>query len=368
MATTSMSCHEEDQEYDRAKEVVEFDQTKAGVKGLVDSGIASIPRFFIHPPESLSTQEVEGESQGSSLLIEFPVIDFGGGSWGVLVEKVRTACETWGFFELVNHGIPTTVMDELLEGIRRFHEQPTEEKTRFYSRDLKQKVRYYCNGNLLVAKAASWRDSLSCDYRDGYLNPDELPPVCRKAISRYMEYILELKEKLSEILSQALGLAKDYLSEIECIKTANLVCHYYPACPQPHLTLGTTKHCDPSFLTVLLQDNIGGLQVFLQNRWIDMPPRPGALVVNLGDLMQLTTNAKFKSVEHRVQLGQNGPRVSAACFFYPSTKNRRYGPIKEFLSESNPPFYRDTTATEYLAYFRTQGLDGHSALPHFELR
>ena len=174
-----MSGQEQDQDYDRTKEVVEFDQTKAGVKGLVDSGIASIPRFFIHPPESLSTQEVEGESQGSSCLVEVPVVDFRGESWGVLVEKVRKACEEWGFFELVNHGIPPTVMDELLEGIRKFHEQPTEEKTRFYSRDMKQKVRYYCNGNLLVARAATWRDSLSCDYRDGHLNPDELPPVCR---------------------------------------------------------------------------------------------------------------------------------------------------------------------------------------------
>lgn len=151
----------------------EFDRTKAGVKGLVDSSISHVPRFFVHPPESLLSDDV------SSLQVEFPVIDFGGGLGLDVVEKIKEASKTWGFFQIVNHGIPSTVMEEVLEVIRRFHEQPTEEKTGLYSRDFKQKVRYYCNGDLLVSKAANWRDSISCDYHDGDLNPEELPPLCR---------------------------------------------------------------------------------------------------------------------------------------------------------------------------------------------
>ncbi|XP_010679226.2 1-aminocyclopropane-1-carboxylate oxidase homolog 1 [Beta vulgaris subsp. vulgaris] len=364
MAKAAISNHEF--HYDRAKEVKEFEQTKAGVKGLLDSGISSIPRFFIQPPENLSPRD------GSSLSVEFPVIDFGDdgckGSSEV-VKEIREACQTWGFFQLVNHGIPVKVMEELLEGIRRFHEQPTHEKTRFYTRDFNHKVRYYSNGDLLVARAANWRDSISCEYQDGDLNPEEVPLICREAITKYMGNTLNLKKKLSEVLSVALGLEKEHLAKIECMETANLVCHYYPACPEPHLTLGATKHCDPSFMTVLLQDSTGGLQVFHQDQWIDIHPRPGALVIHIGDLMQLITNAKFRSVEHRVRLGHNCPRVSAACFFYPSTKKKYeiYRPLEEFLSENNPPLYRGTSANEYLAYYRTKGLDGQSALPHFEL-
>ncbi|XP_021770206.1 1-aminocyclopropane-1-carboxylate oxidase homolog 1-like isoform X2 [Chenopodium quinoa] len=365
MAKAAKPIHEH--LYDRAKEVEEFDETKAGVKGLTDSGLLTIPRIFIHPPENISS------NSDVSHLVEFPVIDFGDDGYrenSEILEEIREAAQTWGFFQLINHGISSEVMAELLKGIRRFHEQPTCEKTRFYGRDVKHKVKYYSNGNLLESRVANWRDSISCDYQNGDLNPEEVPLVCREAITKYMENILRLKKKLSEILSAALGLQKDYLAKIECMETANLVCHYYPACPEPHLTLGATKHCDPSFMTILLQDNTGGLQVLHREQWIDIQPRPGALIVHLGDLMQLITNAKFRSVEHRVRLRKNCPRASAACFFYPSTKkkNEIYRPIEEFLSDINPPLYRGTSSTEYLAYYRTNGLDGQPALPHFELR
>ncbi|XP_074316676.1 1-aminocyclopropane-1-carboxylate oxidase homolog 1-like [Silene latifolia] len=351
--------------YDRAKEVEEFDRSKAGVKGLIDSGITTVPRFFVHPAENFS-------SSGCTPQVQFPVIDLGyDGKKRVedVVEEIRQATETWGFFQIVNHGISQTSMEELLEGVTRFHEQPTEEKTRLYTRELKQKVKFYSNGDLLVSTAANWRDSISCEFSDGDLNPEELPPVCREAVSSYMKGMLRLREKLAEALSIALGLDKDYLSRIECMGTANLVCHYYPACPEPHLTLGATKHSDPSFLTILLQDNVGGLQVYYQEQWVDVLPRPEALVVHVGDLMQLITNGKLRSVEHRVRLRHNCPRVSAACFFYPSSKKRyeTYQPIEDFLSPQNPPLYRPTTVTEYLGYYRSKGQDGQSALPHFEL-
>ncbi|KAK9704897.1 hypothetical protein RND81_07G018500 [Saponaria officinalis] len=351
--------------YDRAKEVEEFDRSKAGVKGLIDSGISSIPRFFVHPVENLS-------GGGCTTRVHFPTIDLGdeGSTWGVrVVDEIRHACETWGFFQIVNHGITQTTMQELLDGIRRFHEQPAMEKTRLYTREFK-KVKFYSNGDLLVSKAANWRDSISCEFSDGDLNPEELPSICREAISNYMKGILRLKKKLAESLSMALGLDNDYLARIECMGTANLVCHYYPACPEPHLTLGATKHSDPSFMTILLQDNIGGLEVFHQKQWIDVPPKTEALVVHIGDLMQLITNGKFRSVEHRVRLRQNCPRVSAACFFYPSSKKRHeeYRPIDNFLSTKNPPLYRGTTVAEYLAFYRSKGQDGQSSLPHFELR
>ncbi|XP_059626854.1 1-aminocyclopropane-1-carboxylate oxidase homolog 5-like [Cornus florida] len=162
-------------EYDRAKEVKEFDETKAGVKGLMDSGVVKIPRMFIHPPENLGKASLDT----SGIHLQVPLIDLKDLHSGrmEIVNEIGKAAETWGFFQMVNHGIPL-VMKEMIEGVRRFHEQPNELKTKWYSSDSKQRVRYYCNGDLHISKAANWRDSIACKFDDCVLESDALPLVC----------------------------------------------------------------------------------------------------------------------------------------------------------------------------------------------
>uniref|UniRef100_A0A7N2MKM1 Uncharacterized protein n=1 Tax=Quercus lobata TaxID=97700 RepID=A0A7N2MKM1_QUELO len=79
---------------------------------------------------------------------------------------------------------------------------------------------------------------------------------------------------------------------------------------------------------------------------------------------KLITNDKFRSVDHRVLAGRIGPRVSVVCFFHPIPA-RKIGPIKEFLSDSNPAIYRETHISEYVAHYTSKGLDGNSTLNSF---
>ncbi|KAK9943670.1 hypothetical protein M0R45_009271 [Rubus argutus] len=92
----------------------------------------------------------------------------------------------------------------------------------------------------------------------------------------------------------------------------------------------------------------------------------GALVVNVGDLLQLITNDKFIGVVHRVRATNVGPRTSAASFFISEGNSRVFGPIKELLSEENPPIYQEIEMNDYVRYHYSAGKET-SPLVHFKL-
>ncbi|XP_044486350.1 deacetoxyvindoline 4-hydroxylase-like [Mangifera indica] len=130
--------------------------------------------------------------------------------------------------------------------------------------------------------------------------------------------------------------------------------------------MGTAAHADCGFLTVLLHNQIGGLQVLYENQWMDVAPTPEALVVNIGDLVQI----KSISLSH-YQQQLKGSRISVASIFrtssLPEYNWRLYGSIKELVSEENPPLYRQITIPEMIAQFRSKRTAGVSALAPFKL-
>lgn len=345
-------------DYDRAKELKAFDDTKMGVKGLVDSGVRTLPKMFIRP-----SHELLEEMMTPSVKLQVPVVNFEDISkkerYAEIVEEVRDASEKWGFFQVVNHGIPLEVLQKMLEGVRLFHEQDAEKKKKLYTRDRTQKVLYQSNYDLYTSRTANWRDTLTIDTSySGHFDPKELPEICRNAMLEYFNQVLKLSDLLLELLSMGLGLKPHHLKDMECNKGWTVVNLYYPACPAPELTLGTSKHSDSTFFTILLQDHIGGLQILHENKWVDVQPIPGALIVNIGDILQIMSNDKFKSVYHRVTANHVGPRISVAFFLKGIMSSPKlYGPMKELLSEENEAVYREFTLSEFQAHFLSRSLD-----------
>lgn len=179
MSTNTANINSSLANYDRRKELEEFDNTKLGVKGLVDSGITQIPRIFHHPLDTLfhlsrGTQQVDSDHD----LI--PVIDLSG--WQPkIVKQIRDAAAKLGFFQVINHGVSVPMLDHLIDVIKSFHELPPEEKIPHYRRDTTTccsgGVGFYSNFDLFQSDAASWRDTL--EVRLDHFDTKSLPNVCR---------------------------------------------------------------------------------------------------------------------------------------------------------------------------------------------
>ncbi|KAL1535702.1 1-aminocyclopropane-1-carboxylate oxidase 1-like [Salvia divinorum] len=344
MATPNCCCS-------RETEVKAFDDTKTGVK----------------------LRLTRNRHNTTNAKLEFPLLDLEGVADDpikreAVVDAVHEASETWGFFQVINHGIPEAVLDEMIDGVRRFFGQDEEERKKWYTRDLKARVVYNTNFDLYSAPSANWRDTVYCEMAPHLPQPEELPAVCRDIMIEYTKQVMKLGRSLFQIISEALGLKADHLVDMKCTDGLTMLLHYYPECPQPELTLGASKHADSDFLTVLLTDQVRGLQVLYKNQWVDVPSVPGALVVNIGDLLQLVSNDRFVSAEHRVVVNSSSPRVSVACFISNAPRSTEiYGPIEELVSEDNPARYRATAVEEYATHYRSKGLDGTSALSHFRV-
>ncbi|KAF8113326.1 hypothetical protein N665_0051s0020 [Sinapis alba] len=345
--------------------------TTSGVKGLVDAKITQVPRSFHYPSSTLSNNR---PSDISGLNLTVPIIDLGEinntSARNDVVSEIKDASENWGFFQVINHGIPLPLLEDIKQGVRRFHEEDPEVKKNYFPSDSNKKF-VYSNSfeDPYKSTPLNWRDSFTCYLAPDPPNPEEIPVACRDAVMGYSKHVMELGTLLFQLLSEALGLDSEVLKRMDCLKGLFMLCHYYPPCPQPDLTLGINKHTDNSFLTLLLQDQIGGLQVLHKDYWVDVTPLHGALVVNMGDFMQLITNDKFSSVEHRVRANIDGPRISVACFFSSSLFPNAtvYGPIKELLSDESPAKYRGITVPEYTAGYLASGFDGKSHLSKYRI-
>jgi hypothetical protein len=126
----------------------------------------------------------------------------------------------------------------------------------------------------------------------------------------YCEAMEEVTKAIMAVLGESLGVGGGYYREFFADSSSIMRCNYYPPCPEPERTLGTGPHCDPSALTVLLQDgDVDGLQVLVAGAWRPVRPLPGAFVVNIGDTFMVCTLVLGRDMD----LGSIDRRVVSSC-------------------------------------------------------
>ncbi|XP_058184743.1 1-aminocyclopropane-1-carboxylate oxidase homolog 1-like [Rhododendron vialii] len=366
--TLTSDPHHPHQDYDRLKEVKQFDDSKLGVKGLLDSGLASsssIPLIFHHPPDSQPGPIPHTRPTHTHHSI--PIVDFSAPK-PILTDQITRAASTVGFFQITNHGIPLHVIQRTLAAVKSFNELPAEIKTAHYHREVGRGVTFSTNVDLYQSKAASWRDTLQMRVSPVPPNPSDIPEVVREELLEWNEEVERIGKRVLGFLSEGLGVEEGRLKEMTCLEGRTMVAHYYPYCPRPDLTYGLTSHTDPGVVTVLVQNEVRGLQVKVGEEWVDVEPVEGAVVINIGDILQIISNDEYKSVEHRVLANPlQEPRVSVAVFCNPSNRDGLFGPLPELVLQEKPARYRQFTLSDYLQRFFKKELDGKTLTNYYRL-
>ena len=171
--------------YDRLSELKAFDESKTGVKGLVEARVSKILRIFVDKnlvdDDDDDNRPVCGETKLSIPIISFEGVDESATMRKKAVEQIREASEKWGFFQVVNHGISSNVLDGIINAVRNFHEQEPEIRKKYYTRETSSKFFYYTNTDFYKSSAANWRDTIGCPM-DPPPSPEDLPDVCRYLI------------------------------------------------------------------------------------------------------------------------------------------------------------------------------------------
>ncbi|KAL6278145.1 hypothetical protein ACE6H2_021746 [Prunus campanulata] len=336
------------------------------VQSLAESGITAIPDLYIKPPAKRPSL-LPANCNQADVEVNIPVIDLQNllnqdeSLREPTLRSISSACREWGFFQVVNHGVSEELMKRARNTWREFFGLPLDVKQEYSNKP----STYEGYGSRLgVEKGAilDWSDYYFLHYMPASLRNHSkwpaLPSSCRKLIEEYSEATVRLCGILMKLLSQNLGLEEDQLLNAfggEENIGACLRVNFYPRCPQPDLTLGLSEHSDPGGLTLLLPDeNVAGLQVRKGQNWVTVKPVPNAFIVNIGDQMQVLSNAIYKSVEHRVIVNSVKDRVSLALFYNPKS-DLLIQPVKKLVTKDRPALYAPMTYDQYRLFIRTKG-------------
>ncbi|WCJ38368.1 2-oxoglutarate (2OG) and Fe(II)-dependent oxygenase superfamily protein [Euphorbia peplus] len=277
----------------------------------------SVPNNYVFPSEFRPGNFTFSASDST------PVIDLRGHDRAATVLQIMKASQDFGFFQVINHGVDEESIKNTTHVLKEFFKMPPEDKASVFSEDPSRSCRL-CNTTLnhQGQNIGFWSENLRM-----YCNPlhkhiqewPQKPLAYREVVGSYTQEVTKLGSRILEMICEGLGLEYGYFDG-EMSQNTLFSVNYYPACPDPTLTFGIPPHRDPSLLTILLQDNVGGLQFLKDGAWIGVGPLSNSFVFNIGYKLQITSNKILRSAEHRAVTNTKEDRISSAFFINPSNE------------------------------------------------
>lgn len=304
-------------------------------------------------------------------LAALPLIDISGlagdaAARQAVVVQLRKAALDTGFFYIVRHGVPAALIEQVFAKSKALFDRPMEEKLRIKAANMK------CLHGYEPLRAQTLEPGAPPDVKEGYLMGLDLPldhpvvlrdpgnygpnqwpagiPDFEAVMSIYFQEMLRVSQQVLRALALTLDLAESYFDAFCDTPVSTLRLLHYPTQPEKPLPdeKGCGAHTDWGAITILLQDDAGGLQVRSpDDRWIDATPIPGSFVVNLGDLMGRWTNNLYRSTMHRV-INTSGRARYSVPFFFDGCFDFRVECIPSCLAAGDCPRFAPVTVKEHL--------------------
>jgi len=281
-----------------------------------------------------STGSAKHMAQATSL----PIIDLsrlrdGPNARTRVAAELDAACSEFGFFYLVGHGVSHHRIDSLMSLARRFFAQPTEDKLAIHmSKGGRAWRGYFQLGEELTSGRPDGKEGIYFGTELEQSHPRVRAGVplhgrnlfpsesgLREAVLTYMSDLTHLGHELMSLLASGLGLPQDFfLDHYTRDPTVLFRIFNYPRTPDIERGWGVGEHTDYGFITLLKQDDVGGLQVRHGDQWLEVPDVSDSFVCNVGDMLERLTRGRYVSALHRVRSSAVRDRISMALFFDPS--------------------------------------------------